>query len=349
MQKVLLLFALFSSATVSIAQKLSDIVMEKEPLVLKAVGSFFVDGEPEQQSRSEMGGFFPEGHLTVNQMYVNFMIPQKRKGSTSFVLIHGMTLSGKTYETTPDGRMGWNEYLVRKGYPVYVVDQVGIARSGFNQKSYNRVRNKEIEPAEQPAIIRTSDESTLVNFRFTTTDHTPVPEAKFPMNALNEFSKQSIPFMAGTVPNPNPNFKNLSLLAANLKKTVLISHSQSGAFPLEAALLNPEGIKAIVMVEPGGTGAGYTDEQIKSLSKIPVLIVYGDNLEIETGVPNHSWKASFDGWNNFVGRLKTAGGTARMMFLPALGIRGNSHMLMMDTNNQQIADLILEWLATLKK
>jgi len=47
--------------------------------------------------------------------------------------------------------------------------------------------------------------------------------------------------------------------------------------------------------------------------------------------------------------LKEAGGTARMMHLPALGIRGNSHMLMMDTNNQQIADLILEWIATLKK
>lgn len=84
-------------------------------------------------------------------------------------------------------------------------------------------------------------------------------------------------------------------------------------------------------------------------SEREVLIIYGDNLENDTGVPGHSWKTYYDGWNKFVTRLKEAGGTARMMHLPALGIRGNSHMLMMDTNNQQIADLILEWIATLKK
>jgi len=328
---------------------MQDVSSEKEPLVLKTIGSFYVGGETEVQTKSEIGGFFPDGHLTVNQMYVSFMVPQKIKDSTSFVLIHGMNLSGKTYETTPDGRMGWNEYFVRKGYPVYVVDQVGIGRSGFNQKTYNSVRNKEIEPNQQPGIIRISDENAKVNFRLVSTDNKLIPAAKFPAEALNEFSKQSIPFMAGTVPNSNPNFNNLAALSANVKKTVLVSHSQSGSFPVEAALLNPIGIKAMVLVEPGGTGAGYTDEQIKLLSKIPVLVIYGDNVENDTGVPGHSWKTYYDGWNNFVTRLKAVGGTARMMHLPALGIRGNSHMLMMDTNNQQIADLILEWLATLKK
>lgn len=331
------------------AQRMQDVTVEKEPLVLKSIGSFYVGGEGEVQTKSEMGGFFPDGHLTVNQMYVSFMVPQNRKDSTSFVFIHGMNLSGKTYETTPDGRMGWNEYFVRKGYPVYVVDQVGAGRSGFNQKNYNKVRNKEIEPNQQPGIVRISDENTKVNFRLETSDNRSVPAAKFPTHAMNEFSKQSIPFMAGTVPTPNPNYKNLSTLSASLKQTVLVSHSQSGSFPVEAALLNPVGVKAMVLVEPGGTGASYTDEQIRLLSKIPVLVVYGDNLENDTGVPGHSWKAYYDGWNNFVTRLKAAGGIARMMHLPDLGIRGNSHMLMMDTNNQQIADLILDWLATLKK
>jgi hypothetical protein len=39
-----------------------------------------------------------------------------------------------------------------------------------------------------------------------------------------------------------------------------------------------------------------------------------------------------------------AGGTAKFMYLPALGIKGNSHMMMMDKNNLQIADLIIDWL-----
>ena len=82
-------------------------------------------------------------------------------------------------------------------------------------------------------------------------------------------------------------------------------------------------------------------------NKLP-NIIFGDNLEIETGVPGHSWKSSYVGWNNFVLRLKAAGGSARMLHLPTLGIRGNSHVPMMDTNNRDIADLILEWLETTK-
>ena len=32
------------------------------------------------------------------------------------------------------------------------------------------------------------------------------------------------------------------------------------------------------------------------------------------------------------------------MYLPALGLKGNGHMMMMDKNNLQIADLIIDWL-----
>jgi hypothetical protein len=46
-----------------------------------------------------------------------------------------------------------------------------------------------------------------------------------------------------------------------------------------------------------------------------------------------------------VTRIKAAGGVAENIYLPNRGIRGNSHMLMMDLNNQQLADVILAWLA----
>jgi hypothetical protein len=45
-----------------------------------------------------------------------------------------------------------------------------------------------------------------------------------------------------------------------------------------------------------------------------------------------------------VGRLKTAGGDAQMLAPSDRGIHGNSHMIMQDKNNLQIADLILEWI-----
>ena len=33
-----------------------------------------------------------------------------------------------------------------------------------------------------------------------------------------------------------------------------------------------------------------------------------------------------------------------MMHLPAMGIKGNSHMLMQDRNSDQLADLVIAWI-----
>lgn len=344
MKAHILIAICFCVVNVSFAQNLADIQYKKEPLILRSVGSFYVGGETEFQSQIELGGFSPEGHITINQMYVSYMVPQNLIDSTSFVFIHGMNLSGKTWETTPDGRMGWNEYFVRKGYPVYLVDQIGAGRSGFNQKNYNLMRAGRNASENQQIFQRISDENTWINFRFGLKSQQPVKEAKYPINAIEEFSKQSVPFAMFGLPEPNPNYLNLSTLAAELKNAVLVSHSQSGRFPLESALHSPKGIKAMVLLEPGGSGSNYTDEQIRELITIPLLVVFGDYLENETGIPSHSWKNYHDGWDKFVKHLNAAGGNARLIYLPDLGIRGNSHMLMQDTNNQQIADIILNWI-----
>ena len=40
-----------------------------------------------------------------------------------------------------------------------------------------------------------------------------------------------------------------------------------------------------------------------------------------------------------------AGGKAAFMATYEKGVRGNTHMMMMDTNNLQVADWILDWIA----
>ena len=101
----------------------------------------------------------------------------------------------------------------------------------------------------------------------------------------------------------------------------------------------------MVLVEPGGCPAAYTDGQIATLAKLPILAVYGDHLgDTDKETPGYFWKSSFDSCQSFITRVNAAGGDARMLHTPAEGIRGNSHMIMQDKNNLRIADLIMKWI-----
>ncbi len=87
----------------------------------------------------------------------------------------------------------------------------------------------------------------------------------------------------------------------------------------------------------------FTDEQIATLATKPILVVFGDHLDAQTGTVV-SWRAQFDNCQQFIARVNAAGGAAEMLHPPDLGIRGNSHMIMQDRNSLQIADLILQWI-----
>src|SRR5262245_30502279 len=94
----------------------------RKPLVLASQGSFFVGGEPKALPAGGRGG--GGGDVTINQMYVQYQVPVNGARHVPVVMVHGCCLSSKTWETTPDGRMGWNEYFVRKDRAVYLADQV---------------------------------------------------------------------------------------------------------------------------------------------------------------------------------------------------------------------------------
>lgn len=342
----LLLVLLLACGPASVlAQSLEDLETPSSPLLLKTQGSFYVGGETVEQTRVELGSLGPGGRITINQMYVRYMVPADSEGKPPVVMVHGATLTGKSWETTPDGRMGWDEYFVRNGHPVYVPDQVSRGRSGFNQALFNNVREGTAAPSELPRMLRFSDENNWTNFRYGPKLGEAYPDEKFPLAALDELAKQSVPDLNMLLPRSNPTNKALSDLAIQLEGAVLMGHSQSGSYPLAAALINPAGITGAVLIEPGGCPAGYTDEQIGTLTKIPILVVYGDHLGDTTEeTPGYFWKPSFDGCQAFVSRVNAAGGDARMLHTPEAGIHGNSHMIMQDSNNLQIADLILEWI-----
>jgi len=327
-----------------IAQTLKDVKIPDKPLVLKAQGSFFIGGEKVEQTQGELGDLGPSGHVTVNQMYVRYMVPQDGDRNVPVVMVHGATLTGKSWETTPDGRMGWDEYFVRKGHPVYIPDQVGRGRSGFNQALLNDVRAGSKPATELPVWLRFSDEAVWPNFRFGATAGQPFSDSQFPLTAVDELSKQGVPDMfRGTTSTST--IKALSELASQLDGAVVMGHSQSGVFPLQAALLNPKAMEGLVLVEPGSCPATYTADQIRALATMPILIVFGDHRGTATGIPAlPTWQERFEMCQALIGRITSAGGQAEMLAPPDRGIRGNSHMIMQDKNNLEIADLVLKWI-----
>lgn len=338
-----------TAACVSVgAQTITSVQTAAQPLTLSARGSFYVGGRSVEQSHLEMGNRGPATDtLTVDQMYVEYMSPAGEK-RLPVVMIHGAGLSGKSYDTTPDGRMGWYEYFVRNAHPTYVVDQVGRARSGFNQASLNRAAFGESPRQDFPMPWRFGNSNGVwTNFRFGPKFGEPFADTQFPIHAIGELAKQAIPDLTAAVPVPNPTLQALAQLATDLHGAVLLGHSQSGHFPMEAALLRPKDVRAIVSVEPGRCrSAEYTDQQIAVLAQVPTLIIFGDHLPAPTGFTQITWEDRFKDCSVYVERIKKANGRMEMLHTPALGVKGNSHMLMHDRNSIQIADAILKWVNT---
>jgi hypothetical protein len=333
------------AAAVMAADEAHDL---RGPLVLKRQGSFFVGGEEIAAAAGDLGQGAAPGHITINQMYVEYMIP-KHVRKVPVVMVHGGGLSGKSFETTPDGRMGWNEYFVRRGHPVYNVDQVSRARSGFNPTVFNKVRAGLLPPSALPNITRTSDEAAWQNFRFGPSFGVPWPDEQFPVEHAAEFSQQGIPDLNAILTPPTPpalsspdSYKVLADLAIKLKGAVLMGHSESSDFPLRAVLTDSTGIKGAIFLETTVPARclQFTDPEIAKLATVPILFEFNDHLDQQpAGV-----LASFKNCKALIAKINAAGGNATMLHPAELGIHGNSHMVMLDKNNLQIADLILRWM-----
>jgi pimeloyl-ACP methyl ester carboxylesterase len=324
-----------------------------DSLLLKEQGSFFVGGRTiftdalTGATTGFLGTGLNSGHITVEQMYVQYQIPEGADPHLPVVMVHGCCLSSKSYETTLDGRMGWNEYFLRKHRAVYLPDQVSRARSGFDATILNEIKLGKRPPSDMPEIRTATHEIAWLLFRFGPTAGTPFANEQFPVEALDEFGKQVIPDLNAQLPAVNPTWTNLSALATKLKGAVLMGHSESGFFPEQAALINAADIRGMITIETGCPGfspqPALTSDQISKLAKIPTLVVFGDHLEDIPAYPR-LWKDRFDSCAKFVEQVNAAGGDATMMHLPKYGQFGNSHMLMQDKNNLQVADLILKWI-----
>ena len=318
------------------------------PIVLQDRGAFFVGGQVFHTPAQSGNPIGPAGikeypnddDIMINQMYVEYSIPVDSKSRVPIILMHGCCLSAMSYDDTPDGRMGWTEYFLRKRYPVYTPDQVGRARSGFDATVINEVRLGKRPPGDLPDIFTLGAKTAWDNFRFGPEAGVPWPDVQYPVEAMPVLAAQVMPDLNALLPMPNPSYKALSDLAIKAGGAVIFGHSESGHFPMEAAMADPAGVRGIVSIE--GHCFDWTDEQIKRMVDVPTLIVFGDHIG-GSKVSGPFWTMHLESCQRFARKLNDLGGHAEIMMLPDHGLKGNTHMLMQDKNNLEVADLILGW------
>jgi len=313
------------------------------PIALKEMGSFHVggrevviSGKPVKEVVFTPGGVpakvDPNGVYQVEQMYVQYFIPQDQRGALPLLMWHGGGLTGVSFETTPDGREGWLNFFLKRGWAVYNSDAVERGRSGWAM--YPDVFKGE------PVFL--TKENPFERFRIGagpgSYSKDPakmklLPGSQFPADGYDNFTKQGVPRWTTT---DEAIIAAYTELVDKVCPCVVLIHSQSGQFGLKVAQARPDKVKALVLVEPAGVG---DRKQVARLKNVPILAVYGDYIESDSRWP----KIRANGVG-FLEEVRKAGGRYDVVDLPKIGIRGNSHMMMMDKNSDQIAGVIQDWL-----
>ncbi len=303
--------------------------------VIKSEGTF----DPLKPWYEQQGGQTRHG----DHADVFYQIPVNAKHN-SMVFLHGYGQSRRSWQTTADGREGFADMFLRKGYGVYLVDQPGRGEAGQTSK-----------PGQ---ITATPDDQTwYTQFRI----------GLYPnMNEGVQFPKDSLSldkFYRMMTPNTGNVDEAIvvNALSAVFDKSgdgILLTHSASGVPGWKIAMKN-ERVKAIVSYEPGGFifpegevpegnrgGAGIPLNEFMKLTKIPIVVYYGDFIpKDETNFPSlNFWRNVLITARQWAKVVNVHGGDVTIVHLPEIGIKGNTHFPMSDLNNVEIANLLSAWL-----
>ena len=237
-KKTVLVFALTSACLAfTTAQAKMSIHPLSTPITIVEQGSFAAGGTVLQNKGSfdpyKMG---PEGQtLHGDHAYVFYQVPENATG-LPLVFLHGAGQSGKTWETTPDGREGFQTIFLRKGYPVYLVDQPRRGRAGNSTLS-------------SQLVATPMDQSWFDTFRVGIYPHY-FDGVSFPQDkeSLNQYFRQITPNTGAY--DPTVISDAMAAVFEQSGDGVLITHSQGGGIGWLTAIKSNH-VKAVISYEPG--------------------------------------------------------------------------------------------------
>lgn len=324
-----------------------------KPLMIVDQGSFAVGGTVIKSPGTFDTHNPASGGQTLHGDHarVFYQIPLKAR-KLPLVMWHGFGQFSKTWESTPDGREGYQNIFLRRQFATYVIDQPRRGTAGRGTVGGT-------------VSVTPDDQRWFNTFRvgiwpdyFAGVQFSRSPEA------LDQYFRQITPD-TGPI-DPEVNSAAVSALFDKIGPGILVTHSHSGGQGWLAAMKNPK-IRAIVSYEPGSgfvfpegevpaampSSAGALEPATVSmadfmkLTKIPIILYYGDFIPAEPSANpgQDGWRVRLEMARRWAETLNRHGGNARVVHLPEIGIRGNTHFPFSDLNNVQIADLMSRFLA----
>ena len=187
--------------------------------------------------------------VMVGQMFVQSRTPARITQPYPVVMVHGLAQTGVNYLATADGRPGWVQHFVEKGYQVYVVDQVGRGRSGTNPEvygPYDRLGTRSLERTHTaPEVYDLYPQAKL---------HTRWPGGPGVQGnaAFDQFFASQVPFLANGQQTEELVDPALLALLEKIGPAILLTHGQGALFGWAASDARPDLVKAHVSIEPNG-------------------------------------------------------------------------------------------------
>jgi len=268
------------------------------------------------------------------------------------VFAHGVGQFSKTWETTPDGREGFQNIFLRRRFGTYLVNQPRRGNAGRSTETIT------LSPAFDEEVWFNRFRLGIWPDYFEGVQFDKGPET------LNQYFRQMTPTI-GTI-----DFEVISnayaALFNKIGPAIFVTHSQGGPVGWHT-LMKTENIKAIISYEPGGSvpfpeGQVPPEGRVLTLSKkmegvevpmsvfmkytqIPIVIYYGDNLpETEERPEIYEWTRRLHLMRQWAKMLNELGGDVTVVHLPEAGLYGNTHFPFSDLNNVEVANLMSTWL-----
>ena len=284
--------------------------------------------------------------------FVEYFIPAGEK-KTPIVLVPGRAILGNTFQMKPPGGESWTEYFLSKGYPVYLFTQPGRGPAfTYTDQVNNEIQG--IDPPNTTPLVEHFTGTALGAFGVGPSFGTFYPDTLFPKQpdfytqALANWSAALGP--AGPVGDPrtaNATTNALINLLEKIGPAIVMGHSSGGSETFTAASQRPELFKAVIGVEPAGCDSGFAS----AMKTIPTFLFWGSYSQqrdqdfpvaaAQFGADNSAFVTACTAMAQ---ALRQYGDRAGFLVLDDIGIKGGTHFLMYDTNNIQIADLIVYWL-----